>query len=76
MFLGKLMIASATVACFYALITFYTTAAEAIQEPIAMLIVIFSFILDRRIDSIRRLNGLYVHLQSCHGYSFGLFHRR
>lgn len=41
MFLGKLMIASAAVAAFYAFITFYSKAASAIEQPIAMLIVIF-----------------------------------
>ncbi len=40
MFLGKLMIASATVAAFYALITFYSAASSAIQQPIAMLIIV------------------------------------
>lgn len=39
MFLGKLMIASATVAAFYCLITFYKSASTNIQQPIAMLIV-------------------------------------
>jgi hypothetical protein len=41
MFLGKLMISAATVTSFYAFITFQSTAAASIQQPIAMLIVFF-----------------------------------
>lgn len=59
MFLGKLMIAAATVASFYAFITFYPQAYASIGEPIVMLIVTFFIILDCRIDSICSFNGLY-----------------
>lgn len=62
MFLGKLLIASTTVAASYLMITFDTTASTSIQEPITMLIVIFYFILVDWHNCLCHFNGLYVHL--------------
>lgn len=41
MFIGKVMIAATTTLAFYALVTFVSSIAETILEPILMLIIVF-----------------------------------
>lgn len=74
MFLGKIMISAATAFAFYCLVTYVTSIAETIFEPILLLVVNFSFKIDRFHYCLCCVNSFYGRLQYRYGYSSGLLY--
>lgn len=76
MFLGKMMISALTALAFYCLITYVSSIAETIFEPILLIVVLMCLNLDRFHHRLRSINAFHGSLQHCDGHSFGMFHHR
>ena len=59
MFIGKIMISALTAFAFYCLITYVSSIAATIFEPILLIVVIFCLCVDRVHHRLCRINSFY-----------------
>lgn len=74
MFLGKILISVGTCLAFYLLITYVSSIASTIFEPILLIIVNIDFISDCFHYRLCSFNFVHGCLQCCYGYIIGLLY--